>query len=110
MISQRPPAPTFEVLTSPCRAKPIILLNRAKMEITIPPAFPVFYVASRQIGLCGAVFLTHGEAQDLVNTLHRVWRPSTSKAWAKWFTMQYRSGRQIAGIAQDTYGKREKGN
>lgn len=106
----RPPAPTFEVLTSHSRAKPITLSNQAKRKVTIPPEFPVYYVASRQIGFCGAMFLTRGEAQDLVDTLHRVWIPSTSKVWAKWFTMQYRSGRQIAGIAQDTFGILEKGN
>ena len=106
----RPPAPTFEVLTSLSRAKPIIILRRAKKVITIPPDFPVYYVASRQLGFCGSIFLTRGEAQDLVNTLHSVWRPSTTKAWADWFIMQYRSGRQVKGIVQDTFGKLEKGN
>ena len=104
----RQPAPTFEVLFSPSRAKPIILLSHAKRVITIPPEFPVYYVASRQIGLSGSIFLTRGEAQDLVDTLHYVWRPSTSKAWSDWFIMQYRSGKRIEGIAQDTFGRLER--
>ena len=110
MINARQPAPTFEVLTSLSRAKPITLLKRGKKEITIQPDFPVYYVASRQLGFCGSIFLTRGEAQDLVNTLHRVWRPSTTKAWADWFIMQYRNGRLVEGITQDTFGKLEKGN
>ena len=101
-------APTFEVLASPSRAKPITILNRVKKEITIPPDFPVYYVASRQLGMCGAIFLTRKEAQTLVDTLHRVWRPSTTKAWHDWFIMQYRSGRQVKGFAQDTFGKMER--
>lgn len=106
----RPPVPTFEVLTSHSRAKPITLLNHAKREVTVPPDFPVYYVASRRLGYCGSVFLTHGEAQDLVNTLHRVWRPSTSRTWLDWFVMQYRNGRRVEGITQDTFGKLEKEN
>ena len=104
----KPPKPTFEVLESKCRDKPITLRNHGRRDVTIPPDFPVYYVASRQLGLCGALFLTRREAQDLVDTLHRVWRPSTTKAWHEWFAMQYRSGRQVKGFAQDSFGPLER--
>lgn len=110
MISQRQPAPSFVVLASLSRAKPFTISNRVGKEITIPPDFPVYYVASRQLGMCGSVYLTRKEAQALVDTLLRVWRPSSTKAWYDWFTLQYRSGKWVAGLALDTFGKLEKGN
>ena len=104
----RPPMPTFEVLESKGRVKPITLRNHDNKAITIPPDFPVYYVASRQLGICGAIFLTRGAANNLIRAFTDCLARPLTRAARERTLASYRAGHACFGLCQDTFGPLER--